>query len=233
MKIIAAYFNRGGIYSKLKTVFERSCKQFMPETELEILEMKMPVKIDHKRDTAWAFFEAANYALESKEALAICDIDIMFNGSIMDAFDHNFDIGITVRKSFKHPYNTGVWFYRPTGPAQEFLTRWIEYTEVLVDDFEKRIEFITQHGGIDQASLAMAMQEKSDAIIKEFPCLIYNAEQSCWANMTDKTKVIHIKSGLRKLCLNGITDDKIKDQWPNSDHRNAVYSMFQSYLEVE
>lgn len=229
MKILSSFFDRNKQYGPLRTVFERSAAAVMPDIPVEIRNMPMPIKIDHKRDTAWAFLDAANYVLESNEDIAVCDIDLMFTGDISKAFEHDFDIGITVREG-KHPYNTGVWFSRPTQPARDFVYRWIELTELLIDTYEKNYPFIHSHGGIDQASLAMAMVEQHMAEVHQFPCVEYNAEQSCWKDMDHRTRVVHIKSGLRKYCLTGIADDKLREQWPDDMARQATYQKFRSYL---
>lgn len=233
MKIISSYFNRNGKYGNLRKVFESSLQKYMPNVEYEIREMKMPRKIDHKRDTAWAFFDAAEYAYLTDEELIICDIDLMFRGSIEDIMNHDFDIAITTRESFKHPYNTGLWAYRPTRTAKRFLGNWLYHTEKLVKTFDTEIEFITTHGGIDQASLSRAIEFNKHydrARILRLDCKEYNSEQSCWKDMDGNTKVVHIKSGLRTACLTGVITDKLKEQWPDEGHRNKIIKEFRGYL---
>ena len=228
MILLAVYFNRGGTYKPLLRAFAKSADRHVDGT-VSILQIPMPPKADHKRDTATAFIAAANMVLNMDENIAVCDCDLMFAGDISDAFEYDFDIGITVRESFKHPYNTGLWFYRPTDNARLFVNEWIGRTQVLVEHFDQNLDFITQHGGIDQASLALTLDSHIPCKVNRFPCHVWNAEQSTWKYMNYLTKVVHIKSGLRKACLTGKHDDKLREQWPDDAARDAVVQTFKEY----
>lgn len=232
MKILSVYFNRNGAYRPLRKVFEASARRFMPDASIEILELPMPRAIDHKRDTSTAFIAAAERVLEDNVSVAVCDIDLMFRGSIEPAMDATKAIGITTRESFKHPYNTGVWFFRPGLGSREFIYKWVNETKRLVRDFDAELEYILEHGGIDQAALdAVIKRDPNLAHVARFDCMEYNAEQSCWAGMTEKTRVVHIKSGLRIACLTGRHVPKFVAQWPDSEEREATVAEFRRYLD--
>lgn len=233
MKLLAVYFNRNGLYSNLRKVFELSAQKHMPNIATKIVELPMPPKKDHKRDTATAFIAAAKYVLTVKEPVIVCDIDLMFVGDVAEGMRQVVDVGVTTREGFKHPYNSGVWFYRPTNSAAAFVEEWVNNTRYYVDTFESNYEFIHQHGGIDQAALAKTVQENESmhkACITNLPCKVWNAEQSSWRYMTANTRVVHIKSGLRRACLSLQEPKTLLKQWPDKAARGAVISEFRDYL---
>jgi hypothetical protein len=202
MKIIAIYFQRKPAYKKMARVFENSLVSCMPAVKYEIVKIKHPKNIDHKRDCAYAFLAAANRVLREKELTIVCDIDLLFLKPILDIANFNFDIAVTVRKSI--PYNTGLWAYRPTARARQFIEKWIYYTHTIMKNFCKYEGFSWDNGGIDQASLKWTMDKNQNnciATVKELDCQEWNATQSEWKLINNKTRVIHYKSKLRKACF--------------------------------
>ena len=197
MKIISILFERKRKYNALATVFERSLKAVMPRIDYEIIRIKMPPNVDHKRDTAYAFLAAANYVLKQKKLIAVADIDFLFLKSIEDIQQKQFDIAVTTRNKMK--YNTGLWFYRPGVRSAAFVRKWIRYTKKIVDNFCNYEEFSWTHGGIDQASLFWTVGKCPNINLLELPCLTWNATQSEWKHVNEYTKIIHIKSKLRTI----------------------------------
>ncbi len=196
MKLITVFFARHKGYQRFLTVWERSARKVMPDIEIKIIKPKKTKSIDHKRDTAIAFYEAAYYALKSNEPLMITDVDMMFTGRIDTAWKYKFDIAVTVRK-YRAKYNTGLWFYRPTSKAKRFLKLWITNTQYIVKNFKTCTKLIGENGGIDQASLYMTILQIKDINILELPCQKWNACQTEWENVNRETKIIHVKSKLK------------------------------------
>lgn len=223
MKLITIYFERKKQFKIFLTVFRRSAKKCMPYVNLEIVKIPMPPDIDHKRDTAFAFFAAAKYALRSKEDLMIADVDLMFRRSIMDIWKRSFDIAITVRDRENMRYNTGLWFYRPTEASRLFVKQWIINTKKIVKNFCKYEEFSWQYGGIDQASLYMTLKKNKNAKILELPCLEWNATQSEWKHIDNNVRVIHVKSKLRLAAFGKI------EVPPEMDYMNPILKTWKRY----
>lgn len=198
--IVTVFFDRKKRYNKFLKVFKRSAKKHMPNEKITTLNMQMPPNIDHKRDTAYAFIKAAEYAINSNNRLVITDVDLMFTGNILKAWNYNFDIAVTVRDDPK--YNTGVWFYRPTANSKSFVKEWIQETKRLMNDYDKEYDFIHSNGGLDQASLCSTINKNKNAIIKELPCVEWNACQHEWKDVNKNTKVVHVKSKLRLVAVN-------------------------------
>lgn len=184
-------------------VWKKSLKKSMPGQKYEIVRIEKPVNIDHKRDTAFAFLAACEYALKSKECLAICDSDLLFLQNISEVEKMDFDIAVTTRSKMK--YNTGVWFFKPTKAARAFLKDWIKFTKRILENFTRNEDFCWKHGGIDQASLYLTIRKNKKAKVLELPCDVYNATQSEWNTIKMwKVKIIHIKSKLRQAVFNKI-----------------------------
>lgn len=203
MNIITAYFARKKSYVNLLTVFQNSLKDKMPGVKLRVIKMSLPPNVDHKRDTAYAFIAAAERAINHQRGvLAVADCDLMFLRSITNIEKYNFDIAITVRDK-KSKYNTGLWFMRSTEAGKKFIERWIENTKKLMRDFCNNEGYVHEWAGIDQASLHMTIEENIKGItILELPCVEWNATQSEWSGIDEDTRVIHIKSALRRYCCN-------------------------------
>jgi len=198
MRLVTALFDRDGDYRRMYNVFMKSCREFMPEVNPELIICEPPEDSDPFRDTYFGFIPAAQAAFESEEPIAVADADLLFTGSIEDVWNHDFDLAFTVR-DHRMKYNTGLWFARPTERAKKFIADWIDETALCYDNFS--MQMVHDNGGIDQQSLFNMLQRNHGAKILLLPCQIWNAEQTCWNAINHETKVIHIKSGLRPVCL--------------------------------
>ena len=225
MKLITVCFERKKQFKTFLKVFKKSAKRTMPKVKTIIIKPPMPPDIDHKRDTAFAFLAAAEYALRSREPLAIADVDLMFVKSIWDIWCHKFDIAITVRNREHMKYNTGLWFYRPTEASKEFIRDWIKITKKLMNNFCENETFVWEWGGIDQASLYLALRKSKNIKVLELPCIEWNATQSEWKHIDNKIRVIHVKSKLRLAAFG-----KIKVP-PEMDYLNPILKMWKWYTK--
>lgn len=198
MILVAAYFEEREEYKNLLKIFRSSALKHMPYADIRIIEGDKinREKLDHHQDTFIGFKLAAEYALKLNKPCAVCDIDLMFKKSIKDVFEKDFDIAVTIR-DLPARYNTGMWFYKPTHEAKVFLEQWIHYTGIFARNFEEIQDGIKKYAGIDQYSLACMIKKNHKAKILELPCQEWNAEQSSWKYINDKTRVVHLKSQLR------------------------------------
>lgn len=224
MKIIASYFNRKKNFNKLIKAFQNSIKYTMPNIKHEIYKIEPPEYISGKHDTAYCSLDTSNRILKSKELSVACDIDLMFLKSIEDIENYDFDIAITVREH-KHYYNSGIWFFNPNDRSRKFVQRWIDEKLKVMNNTEKYKELILKHGGMNQASLSLAIDELKDKVkIIELPCQEWNATQSEWEKVDKNTRVVHIKSNLRKYCLK---KSKISEE---NKHLKDLVKKWRSYL---
>lgn len=198
MRLITAFFGSKD-YHRMLDVMCSSVKKHMPGQTTEIITVPEPPAPDDKHKlTYFGFIPAAIEALASLEDIAVADLDLMFRGDIRNVFSYDFDIAVTVRDHHMK-YNTGLWFARPTYQAKEFIKQWIDNTHRIYKNYT--IDVVHRWGGIDQQALAETIEQMPTVNVLQLPCHIWNAEQTCWKQINEETKVIHIKSGLRPLCL--------------------------------
>ena len=215
-------------YDKLLRVWQRSAARHMPGVERRVIEIDPPQDTGRLDDITHAFLAAIDYVLEQGRDCIVCDADMMFCGNMMDAFNTEFDIAVTVRDA-RTPYNTGVWFYRETPEAREFMKLWRTRTEMLIAN--KSDPVIGAYGGLDQASLALAIMENTSAVVAELPCALYNAEQSCWGSLSQHVKAVHIKSELRDVCLgSGSAGKKYSKKRMGKGYLKPIAKQWRSYL---
>ena len=203
MIFVSTFFDREPKYRKLLNICYNSAKEKMPNTEFHILSIVLPRYgycrdkiVNHDWDTYYAFMAKISHAIELNDNILMADSDIIFTGSVNSVWQKDFDIAITTR-NHKCKYNTGIVFIKPTREAKQFLRVWKQHTREIAKRYNIR-EF-RQWMGIDQASLHKTIQEKIPVKLIELPCHIWNAEQTSWKDITKETKVIHIKSGLRRI----------------------------------
>jgi hypothetical protein len=196
MRIVAALSDPRGHYARLRAVFERSARATMPGIQIEVL--SVPPQATRQHAMAACFLAAAERAIEIGEAVAVCDVDLMFLREIESGFELDFDVAVTVRETAMR-YNTGLWLYRPAGAA--FVRTWCLWTRAILGAPTSFRAELDRYGGIDQAALARAGAGGVVTRILELPCRIWNATQSEWPEVTAETRVIHVKSALRRAVL--------------------------------
>jgi hypothetical protein len=204
MKVLTVYFDKSGKrYERLLNVFRNSAIKNIKKAELQILCVSPPDKKQkHSYDCAYAFITAAEFVLEAKEDMMVSDCDMMIMGDMSEAWKHDFDIAVTTRQTI--PFNTGIWFVRWNNLSEDFIIKWIDNTKKIIDNYDQYVDYVHGHGGFDQASLALTIDENPDIKVVELPCQEWNACQHEWEHVTEKTKAVHIKSKLRKACLGEI-----------------------------
>lgn len=209
MKLLTVFFDSTGRYRKLYPVFVESAKSRIPNVEVEKYELRPPQKkLVHTFDTCYAHLQACKKILKDKQDVAVCDCDLLFKKDITDLWKQDFDIAITVRKII--PYNTGIWWYRHNSRSERFIKEWVKNTlyirgRVINDDIPAK-RFVAHHGGIDQASLAITIEKNNYAKVLKLDSVIWNACQHEWEFITKDTRVIHIKSKLRKYCFGQLSE---------------------------
>ena len=204
MRIITAFFDRKGKYGRLLRVFLRSARAVMPGVEVQVVKTKAPgqtgdKKRDHHLDTLAGFLAKAYAALDVTVPTVVCDADLLFLRSVESAFDEEFDVAIT-RRDARCPFNSGVFFVRPTEAARRFVEDWIAESVRVFDGWPGNDAEVHEQAGIDQAALARVLKV-TEANVLMLPCVVWNACQGDWANVTDETRVVHVKSGLRQAVV--------------------------------
>jgi len=215
VKLLTVYFEQpeGSIYRDLRTIYENSLHQAMPNVESIIVEPKAPdrKRYNHKLDTATGFIAAANYVLHNPDFYAVADIDVMWWRSIEDLPDlmKNYDIMITTR-NLKRKWSSGLWAVNPTEAGLNFVNQWKVAVRQTVEHFDDPVwrRLVHPWGGIDHYAFNLVHEElKSSTRILYLPCCEWNAEVSCWHKMSASVRMVHIYSKLRKVFAGTVEND--------------------------
>lgn len=193
-KIFSTGFG-GGVYDRLAEVFKTSVRQ-NTTAELEFVGDKEPPEGMNTNQFKLDLWKDA--VAKADKPLVLIDCDMVVLRDLGDAFDEEFDIGITTRPS-KSWFNGGVVFVRPSKKTTRFFERWKVWNDYLIDNPDEREKAVSQHVGLNQPAFVWLLErEGTDCEIKHFPCSEWNCGQVTWADFgKDTTRCLHVKSILR------------------------------------
>lgn len=137
------------------------------------------------------------------EIVLLLDADTFLTGdpSILESME--FDVAYTARpEGSSFPLNSGVVPFRGGPVARAFFAEWLEVNEEFLADGTRHQTFRERYGGINQAALGAMLERGSATGILRLECAEWNCEDTTWkAFDPDSTKVVHVKSALRRVCL--------------------------------
>ncbi|HEX8393194.1 MAG TPA: hypothetical protein VF665_12690 [Longimicrobium sp.] len=153
------------------------------------------------------------------DRMVLMDADTYFENGIDDVWDREFDIAYTVRPEYIIPINTGAVFVRVTPGTRAFMQRWREETAAMYADVPHHLKWKEKYGGITQASLGCLLERGGHGLnLHTLPCTEWNCEDSAWGRYDPAvTRIVHIKSGLRRLIFNGDVGHAQHPWWTNED----------------
>jgi hypothetical protein len=133
------------------------------------------------------------------DELLLIDADTMILRSLDDVWAHPFDMAYTT-KSSRFPFNSGVVFLRVSDRVRDFAREWQRQNRRMLDDRVHHQTWRRRYGGINQAALGYVLETKvaADLLLLGLPCREWNCEDSSWATFDQTTRVVHIKSALRR-----------------------------------
>jgi len=218
-------------FKRMKEVFMYSLKKHSPE--IEIIEHETVYPKEKFKSSAPSHFENVyklgiwnNIIQKAKEPVLLidCDILILQDISVLETMDNLKDITLTTRTD--KPYNTsancnaGFIYVKPTKEAKDFFNEWYELSKNFDPKTNKWRGLYKKYKGATQTTLGYLREEKKyENNISEIPCYIWNCANLDYSFFNDKeTKVVHIKSKLRKYILKDLkTTDKtilkLADKW--------------------
>lgn len=209
MKLLTVTFDYGekDRYRRLTDVWEASARANCPGAELVIMRIDPPAswKTNFGLTSNWHKLKVWVDFIERQkdgEHVVLMDSDMLVLQDLRPAFREEFDIGCTRRTATKWPYNGGVVFVKVNDRSRAFCRRWEETDEAMYQDAGFHDPWKLKYKGQNQASFGF-MSEHNDtgAVIREFPCAVWNACNEDWLRFNGDTKVVHIKSQLRRACL--------------------------------
>jgi len=239
MHIFAESFDykSANIYDILANVLEYSAKVNCPSAKFELLKVKAPDTTGHERactSNTVKLDEWVKVVEETNDDVILMDCDMLILGDLSSVFkDHEFDIALCQRTKNvqkRMPFNGGIVFVRNTPAALEFMKLWKRINLVMYNDKVLHNRWRHTYAGMNQAAFGYIYEkEKYDAKIKFLSCKIYNCCREDWPQVDSKTKVIHIKSQLRRAVINASPDRftiKAYNKWYNMADAGGIDTRF-------
>lgn len=214
-KVLTTIMDTEPKYKDLLNVFSRSCRRHMGIDPIVLA--TEPVDGDRHityRCNLAKLRAFVDYVVEDDHpCYLLMDCDLLLVDSILDIFDHPFDLMITEKpKGRRYPYNVGVVGIRRTERSLLFLKEWLSAAERLYEDQARHKYYHKIYAGINQAALGymkdlLLIDPKS---VTYLPTTVYNASDPAdWKRIEregwGETKVVHLKSGLRRAVFSGNT----------------------------
>jgi len=138
--------------------------------------------------------------------LLLMDADMMILRPLDDVWDRDFDLAYTVKPQERFPFNSGVVFLRVSDRTRAFVEEWRRENRRMLGDSRHHQVWRKQYGGINQAALGYMLSkgDRAGVSLLTLPCAEWNCEDSSWARFSSETRVVHIKSGLRRAIFFGL-----------------------------
>jgi hypothetical protein len=192
-------------WPRLARVLAYSARQHCPTWSIEVTPIGAPVR----RLPVSEAFQANTVKLDEwtrvvlaaadGEELAILDADTLVTGPLESVWTIPFDVAITRRPpQAMYPYNAGVVFVRVSPVSRAFFRAWCDENRLMLADRGRHLPWKRQYGGINQAALGAILHQPHAAAVRDLPCPIWNCEDESWPLFTSDTRIVHIKSALRR-----------------------------------
>jgi FkbM family methyltransferase len=181
-----------------------------PNAQFVHLALAPPTQDLRQRIGAKASFWLAAMERTQADEIIFLDCDMIVRSSLRDALPSLADALFTV-KDEKVPINTGLVIIRRSDRTQAFMTEWDRVTQQVCR--QTSVDYSTSGGPTQHALLLMMGTERPEpgnitveaggnsVAIHLAPCAIYNETNS--VPLSSPAKVLHYKSGWRKILLNG------------------------------
>lgn len=129
----------------------------------------------------------------------LIDADTIIRRSLDAVWDEPFDLAYTTKAS-RYPFNSGVVFLRVSPVVRAFIETWRAENQRMLGDKSHHQAWRLKYGGINQASLGHALDTDQTAGLRllTLPCQEWNCEDSSWASCDATTRIVHVKSLLRR-----------------------------------
>ncbi len=209
MKICSVVFNYQGTnaYDRLARVLEYTAGKFCPSARFELVRIPAPMKFVNKRCFASNTVKLAEWLRimnETDDDVVFMDCDTAILRDISPAFVGDFDIGYTTRTR-GIPFNCGVVFVRNTPAAKQFVSEWRVVNDKMYANAKLHNPYRHKYAGINQAAFGYLLEHgAAGAALRKFPCHEWNACKEDWPTIDGTTRVLHVKSDLRRMIVGGV-----------------------------
>lgn len=223
MIICTVQFNYSGgpDYKLLLDVFKKSVQRHMPDTMLYEINIPPPrrdiskaynLKYNTEKLEAWLHFLKTT----DQDQVVFSDCDMVMAAPIYDVFDPEYDIAYTARtRTTRIPMNGGVMFVRNNEASKNFFEEFYRVNKAMYNDEKFHNQWRAKYAGMNQAAFGYMYEMKPVPILlHKYLTDVWNAVDCDWPNITDKTRLIHVKSQLRKNVL--------QNRQPYGNYRKAM-----------
>lgn len=225
-RLVSCWFgvgDQGDRYRRLAAVLEYTARKHCPDWSIEVAHLKPPEFVSSMNNPShvWNTQKLDHWVRAVVDApdgdrLLLIDGDMVVMKPLGPIWDRDFDIAYTVREQTRLPLNGGVIFVRVSDKTRGFMQKWWETNLRFLNRAADHRYWRQRYAGINQASLGF-MLEKVDhgCAIAKIPCSEWNLCE--WRLYEpEKTRVIHIKSALRRAVFG------IAPAAPHHSHRPLV-----------
>lgn len=231
MVFVTVQFDYGGntSYKRLLDVFVKSINATMPEAEVKSICIPAPRIQSFKRGMTSNTEKLKIWVNELEnfpegEHIIFADCDMLAVKDISDIWEKDFDIAVTERKHSHYRWNGGIVFVKNNERSREFFRLWLKINMEMYTNYRMHEPWRRKYAGMNQAAFGYVMEkEKFRAKLINVPCLIWNCCNEDWGRIDPDTRLIHIKGGLRKACLNLM---RVNPSLVNIVNMWRQYSMF-------
>ena len=217
-------------FSRLAPVLEYSARVHCPDWDIRIEKLGRPQGLTsamgvsahedntHKLDR-WR--RVVDEAPDGTPILLI-DTDTVILRPLDDVWKSSFDVAYTDKPAgSRFPLNGGVMFLRANLQSRAFVGRWADQNRTFLSDRSYKTSSVRRtFGGINQAALGSILRENerggSRVSVLALSCAEWNCEDETWEKFGPQTRILHVKSGLRREIL------KLQGPRPKFAHRAAV-----------
>lgn len=133
------------------------------------------------------------------ERVLLIDGDMMILHPLDDVWRSPFDLAYTIRERGSKPLNGGVVFLRISNRTRSFMTQWWRENLRFLGNKAEHAEWRRRYAGINQASFGYVIEKLDHGCqLLKLSCKEWNCENTCWKEFNAKTRIVHIKSKLRR-----------------------------------
>lgn len=215
----------GSIYARMARVLDHTARRHSPGWEVNVRHVEPPPLPGVQRE---AKFVANTQKLDLwcrtvaeaplGDRICLIDGDTFLVNGLDDVWEADFDLAFTVR-DYIIPFNAGVVFVRVTPGTRAFMERWRAENAAMYADVPYHMQWKEKYGGMTQASLGRVLEAGGHGLdLRALPCAEWNCEDSCWGGFDPaRTRIVHVKSGLRRLVFQGDVGPPQHPWWTNED----------------
>jgi hypothetical protein len=227
-RLEAVYFGqgeRGERYARLARVLEYSARQHCKDWCVSVRYIEPPSYTSNMQNPSHVWntqklkeWKDAVLDAQDGERILLIDGDMMILKPLDDIWERSFDIAYTIRESGRLPLNGGVVFVRVTDKSRAFVESWWDQNLRFLSDAKSHAIWRQKYAGINQSAFGYVLERvQHGCSLLTVPCQQWNCENTEWAHFDEKTRIVHVKSKLRRalfgLCTPGSSEKRLISIW--------------------